>query len=148
VPPPAPLPAKPSFGTFLSWPTDNHTVTSSYGWRFHPTLKINRLHAGTDLRAQCGAPIYAAQSGIVVKREWYGTGGNMVLIDHGQDDDGANVMTRYLHLSAYNVAQEQWVAKGQVIGYSGMTGGVSTGCHLHFEVYVNGSHIDPLSRLP
>jgi len=148
-PPPAPVvPPAPSFSGFLSWPTDNHTVTSSYGWRYHPTLHINRLHAGTDLRAQCGVPIYAAQSGIVVKREWYGTGGNMVLIDHGKDDNGSNIMTRYLHLSAYNVALNQWVTRGQVIGYSGMTGGVSTGCHLHFEVYVNGSHVDPLSRLP
>jgi len=146
-PPPVPPAATPSFGGFLGWPTDNHTVTSSYGWRYHPTLKISRLHAGTDFRAACGVPVYASQSGIVVKREWYGTGGNMVLIDHGKDDGGANIMSRYLHLSGYNVAQNQWVSKGQVIGYSGMTGGVSTGCHLHFEVYVNGSHVDPMTRL-
>jgi len=136
-----------SFGTFLGWPTDNHTVTSNYGYRFHPTLKINRLHAGTDFRAYCGVPVYAAQSGIVVKREWYGTGGNMILIDHGKDDAGANVMTRYLHLSGYNVGLNQWVAKGQVIGYSGATGGVSTGCHLHFEVYIDGNHVDPMTKL-
>ena len=138
----------PAFGSFLGWPTENHTVTSNYGYRFHPTLKINRLHAGTDFRAQCGVPVYASQSGIVVKREWYGTGGNMILIDHGKDEGGANIMSRYLHLSGYNVALNQWVAKGQVIGYSGATGGVSTGCHLHFEVYVNGAHVNPLTRLP
>jgi len=148
VPAPQPVVLAPAYGSFLGWPTENHTVTSNYGYRYHPTLKINRLHAGTDFRAQCGVPVYASQSGIVVKREWYGTGGNMILIDHGKDDGGANIMSRYLHLSGYNVALNQWVAKGQVIGYSGATGGVSTGCHLHFEVYVNGVHVNPLTRLP
>jgi murein DD-endopeptidase MepM/ murein hydrolase activator NlpD len=136
------------YGSYLGWPTENRTVTSSYGWRLHPTLKINRFHAGVDLRAACGVPIYASQSGIVVKRQWYGTGGNMILLDHGRDDGGSAIMSRYLHLSSYNVGLNQWVDKGQVIGFSGMTGGISTGCHLHFEVYVNGETVNPITRLP
>lgn len=134
--------------SFLDWPTNPVVVTSSFGNRLHPTLGITRLHAGTDFRAYCGVPIYAAQSGIVVSRGWFGTGGNMILLDHGDDGIGNNVMSRYLHLSGYNVNADQWVTQGQVIGYSGMTGGVSTGCHLHFEVYVNGAVVDPLTKLP
>ena len=133
--------------SFLDWPTNPVFITSSYGTRMHPTLKIMRTHAGIDLRAYCGTPVYAAQSGIVVKREWFGTGGNMVMIDHGKDGSD-RIMTRYLHLSKYNVQLNDWVKKGQIVGYSGMTGGVSTGCHLHFEVYVNGSHVNPVTRLP
>jgi len=147
--PPAPSPTKttPAKQSFLSWPTEVPYITSSYGNRMHPTLKVMRFHAGIDLRAYCGTPIHAAQSGIVVKREYFGTGGNMVMVDHGKDGKDS-VMTRYLHLSKYNVKLNQWVSKGDVIGYSGMTGGISTGCHLHFEVYVNGSTVNPVNRLP
>ncbi|MCL1801555.1 MAG: peptidoglycan DD-metalloendopeptidase family protein [Promicromonosporaceae bacterium] len=136
-----------AFSGFLGWPTADHTVTSSFGWRKHPTLKINRLHGGVDLRAYCGVPIYAAQSGIVVERAWYGTGGNTVFIDHGLNEAGQHVMTRYRHLSGYNVGLNDWVELGQVIGKSGKTGGISTGCHLHFEVYIDGEPVDPMAYL-
>ncbi|WP_425954663.1 peptidoglycan DD-metalloendopeptidase family protein [Xylanimonas sp. McL0601] len=138
--------APPTTSTFLGWPTAVPYVTSSYGWRFHPVLHYWRLHAGTDFRAYCGTPIYAAQSGFVVK-EFYGSGpGNNVLIDHGSHN-GQNVMTRYLHLSQFSVHAGQWVNKGQQVGLSGATGTV-TACHLHFEVYINGSTVDPMTRLP
>jgi murein DD-endopeptidase MepM/ murein hydrolase activator NlpD len=110
--------------------------------RYHPKLHVWRLHAGTDIRTYCGTPIYAAQSGYV-EQAYYGSGpGNNVLINHGSHN-GSNVMTRYLHLSRDVVGVGQYVSKGQVVGYSGSTG-TSTSCHLHFEVYVNGSTVDPM----
>ncbi|MGW8567099.1 peptidoglycan DD-metalloendopeptidase family protein [Isoptericola sp. NPDC055881] len=134
--------SSPSSGSFLGWPTNYHVVTSSYGMRFHPILHYWRLHAGTDIRTYCGTPIYAAQSGYV-ERAYYGSGpGNNVLINHGTYR-GNNVMTRYLHLTYDTVHVGQYVDKGQVIGYSGSTG-TAEACHLHFEVYVNGSTTDPM----
>ncbi|WP_418277511.1 peptidoglycan DD-metalloendopeptidase family protein [Isoptericola jiangsuensis] len=131
-----------SSGTFLGWPTAYHHVTSSYGMRFHPALNYWRLHAGTDIRAYCGTPVYAAESGYVEKA-YYGSGpGNNVLINHGRYK-GDSVMTRYLHLSRDTVFVGEKVDKGEIIGYSGTTG-TSTACHLHFEVYVNGDTVDPM----
>jgi murein DD-endopeptidase MepM/ murein hydrolase activator NlpD len=130
-------------GVFLGWPTAYHVVTSSYGMRFHPALNYWRLHAGTDIRAYCGTPIYAAESGYV-EQAYYGSGpGNNVLINHGRHK-GDSVMTRYLHLSRDTVFVGEKVDKGEVIGYSGTTG-TSTACHLHFEVFVNGDTVDPMS---
>jgi len=141
------LPQGPPATTFLHWPTTEPVITSTYGERQHPTLGISRLHAGTDFRAFCGTPIYAAQSGIVVSSSWFGTAGNMVVIDHGDDGTGNYLMSRYLHLSKLSVSADQWVSQGQLIGYSGATGGISTGCHLHFETYVNGQVADPMTLL-
>ncbi|WP_277212393.1 peptidoglycan DD-metalloendopeptidase family protein [Isoptericola croceus] len=129
-------------GPFLGWPTNYRVVTSSYGQRYHPIRNAWRLHAGTDIRSYCGTPIYAAQSGYV-EQAYFGSGpGNNVLINHGRHK-GDNVMSRYLHLSRDVVSVGQKVSKGQVIGYSGSSG-TSTACHLHFEVFVNGSTVDPM----
>ncbi|PRZ07672.1 peptidase M23-like protein [Isoptericola sp. CG 20/1183] len=131
-----------SSGPFLGWPTNYHVVTSSYGQRFHPLYNAWRLHAGTDIRSYCGTPIYSAQSGYV-EQAYYGSGpGNNVLINHGRHK-GDSVMSRYLHLSRDVVRVGEKVDKGEIIGYSGTTGS-STACHLHFEVYVNGSTVDPM----
>ncbi|SKC77769.1 M23 family metallopeptidase [Krasilnikoviella flava] len=131
-----------SSGPFLGWPTNYHVVTSSYGMRFHPTLHYWRLHAGTDIRTYCGTPVYAAQSGYVEQAHYTSGGGNNVLINHGSYQ-GDNVMSRYLHLSYDTVGVGEKVGKGEIIGYSGSTG-TSAACHLHFEVYVNGSTTDPM----
>ncbi len=132
-----------SSGSFLAWPSNYHVVTSSYGMRLHPTLGYWRLHAGTDIRTYCGTPIYAAQSGYV-EQAYYGSGpGNNVLVNHGTHR-GSNVMSRYLHLTYDTVSVGDYVEQGEVIGYSGSTGN-SGACHLHFEVYVNGSTVDPMS---
>ncbi|WP_402464642.1 peptidoglycan DD-metalloendopeptidase family protein [Isoptericola aurantiacus] len=129
-------------GPFLGWPTNYHVVTSSYGMRYLEMYGYWRLHAGTDIRTYCGTPIYAAQSGYV-EQAYYGSNpGNNVLINHGTHN-GDNVMSRYLHLSRDTVYVGQKVSKGQIIGYSGSTGS-SGACHLHFEVYVNGSTTDPM----
>ncbi|QAY64669.1 peptidase M23 [Xylanimonas allomyrinae] len=138
--------APPSTSTFLGWPTAVPYVTSGYGWRFHPVLHYWRLHAGTDFRAYCGTPIYASQSGYVVKAYYDSGAGNNVIIDHGSDR-GQSIMTRYMHLSQFSVRAGQWVSKGQQVGLAGATGTV-TACHLHFEVYVNGTTVDPMTRLP
>jgi len=127
----------------LGWPSPYHVVTSSYGMRFHPILQYWRLHAGTDIRAYCGTPIYAARAGRVQWSTYQPGLGNSVLIDHGWVG-GKSLMSSYNHLSSYAVGSGQYVTKGQVIGYSGNTG-TSAACHLHFEVYVNGDTINPMT---
>ncbi|WP_062135601.1 peptidoglycan DD-metalloendopeptidase family protein [Demequina aestuarii] len=141
--------AKPSSGLTkgsLSFPTKVPYKTSSYGMRYLQHYGYARMHAGTDLRAYCGTPIYASAAGTV---EWatYRPGyGNQVLIDHGLIG-GKSVITNYNHFSRFAVGGGQRVARGDLIGYSGNTGS-STACHLHFEVYVSGKHVDPENLLP
>ncbi|MEP7763358.1 peptidoglycan DD-metalloendopeptidase family protein [Sanguibacter sp. 25GB23B1] len=147
---PAPAPAAPApggggGGKFLSYPTAVPHVTSSYGYRFHPVLQYNRLHAGTDFRAYCGTPIYAAAAGSVQWTKMRSGYGNQVLVNHGTVN-GSNLMTSYNHLTSFAVSGGQNVAKGQVVGYSGNTG-IGTACHLHFEVYVNGGTVNPMTML-
>ncbi|MFD2796755.1 peptidoglycan DD-metalloendopeptidase family protein [Promicromonospora vindobonensis] len=137
-----------SVGTvsFLGYPTASPVVTSSYGMRFHPVLQYNRLHAGTDFRAYCGTPILAPADGTVQYARYLDGLGNQVLINHGYSSGGSSVMTSSNHLTSFAVSAGQQVSRGQVIGYSGTTG-TSTACHLHFEVYINGSTVDPMTWL-
>jgi len=130
---------------FLSFPTKVPYVTSSYGMRLHPILHYWRLHAGTDFRAYCGTPIFAAAEGKVLWAKEIGGFGNQVMIDHGFVK-GNSLMTSYNHLSRFAVHSGQYVSRGTIVGYAG-TGGLSTGCHLHFEVYVNGHTVNPMSIL-
>lgn len=132
--------------SFLSYPTASPVITSSYGMRFHPVLQYYRLHAGTDFRAYCGTPILAAADGTVLYARYLEGLGNQVLINHGYSSGGSSVMTSSNHLTSFAVSAGQQVSRGQVIGYSGTTG-TSTACHLHFEVYVNGSTVDPMTWL-
>jgi murein DD-endopeptidase MepM/ murein hydrolase activator NlpD len=117
-------------------------ITSHYGWRFQPILHYYRMHAGVDLHAMCGTPIYAAKAGTVVWAKWVGGYGNQVMVNHGYVN-GSSLMSSYNHMIRFVVSAGQSVALGQLVGYSGMTGGVSTGCHLHFEAYVNGAVVNP-----
>jgi murein DD-endopeptidase MepM/ murein hydrolase activator NlpD len=131
-------------GSTLSHPV-SAPITSGYGWRYHPILGYRRLHAGTDFGAPCGTPVKAAASGTIVQAGWSSGGyGNHIVVDHGRMR-GADVATTYNHLSRIVVSSGQ-VGRGEVIGYSGTTG-LSTGCHLHFEVWVNGSTTDPMGWL-
>jgi murein DD-endopeptidase MepM/ murein hydrolase activator NlpD len=125
------------------WPTAGG-VSSVYGMRMHPILHYMRMHDGDDIGGTCGQPIYAAQSGTVVKAEmgYNGGSGNNLRIDHG-DINGANVQTAYLHMTNFVVTAGQKVDKGQLIGHVGSTG-LSTACHLHFSAYVNGRGSDPM----
>ena len=126
---------------FLSFPTAVPYVTSPYGMRYHPILHYWRLHAGTDFRSYCGTPQYAAAPGKVVWAKYLPGLGNEVLLDHGFIN-GNSLMTSYNHESRFAVHAGQYVARGQLVGYSGSTGD-STACHLHFEVYVNGATVNP-----
>ena len=142
-----------SGGTVLSdgtwqYPTAKPYITSPYGWRLHPIYHTWRLHSGTDFRAYCGTPIMAAADGQVVWTKWVSGYGNQVLVNHGHiPASGPVYMSSYNHLSAFNVNAGDYVAMGQVIAFAGTTGS-STACHLHFEIYVNGDHVDPMTILP
>jgi murein DD-endopeptidase MepM/ murein hydrolase activator NlpD len=118
----------------LIWPVSG-PVTSPFGYRW------GRLHAGIDIAAPSGSPIYAAASGTVVLAGWTGGYGNFTCIDHG-----GGLATCYAHQSSYAVSSGAQVSQGQVIGYVGNTGH-SFGAHLHFEVRVNGGPVDPLGYL-
>lgn len=114
-------------------------MTSRYGMRRHPILGIRRMHTGVDFSARHGTPIYAATDGRVKFAGRNGGYGNYVRLDHP-----GNLDTAYAHLSRIAVRNGQNVARGQVIGYVGSTG-LSTGPHLHYEMYRSGKRVDPMS---
>lgn len=130
---------------FLSYPTAVPHITSRFGMRKHPFLPVTRLHAGMDLRAYCGTPIYAAAGGTVQFSRFIAGLGNQVVLNHGTVG-GKNLMSSYNHLSRFAVSSGQSVSKGTLVGYSGTTG-TSQVCHLHFEVYENGTPVDPAKWL-
>ena len=120
-------------------------VTSPYGMRMHPLAGYQWFHAGVDIRSACGNPQYAAGSGTVsatIPAPGNASHGNQVIIDHGRIN-GSGYVTVTNHLSRFNVRAGQRVSKGDIIGYTGQTGKV-TGCHVHFEVWKNGSTINPM----
>lgn len=114
-------------------------LTSGFGMRRHPILGYSRMHAGIDFGAGHGAPIFAVSDGAVRFAGRRGGHGNYVRLDHG-----GGMATGYSHMSRIAVAPGSWVRAGQVIGYVGSTG-LSTGPHLHYEVYRNGVTVNPLS---
>ncbi len=114
-------------------------VTSGFGMRRHPILGYVRMHSGIDFAASWGSPIYAATDGRVQYVGWHGGHGNYVRLDHG-----GGIATGYGHMSRIAVAPGMMVRRGQIIGYVGSTG-LSTGAHLHYEVYRGGQAVDPLS---
>ena len=117
----------------LIWPV-NGPITSGFGMRW------GTMHEGIDIGVPCGTPIHAAASGTVIYSGWADGYGNFVVIDHGN-----GLATAYGHQSAIYVSGGS-VSQGQTIGAVGSTGH-STGCHLHFEVRVNGTPVDPLGYL-
>lgn len=120
-------------------------ITSPFGPRFHPILHYVRNHNGVDMTAACGTPVVAMADGAVTRAAAAGGYGNLVEVSHGTID-GDLVVSRYAHLSVIGVAAGDRVGRGQVIGLAGTTG-LSTGCHLHFEVLLNGSYVDPAGVL-
>lgn len=119
---------------------------SPFGKRFHPILNYWRMHNGTDFGAGCGTPLYAAQSGTVVSARVQGGFGNYVIVDHGVIG-GRSLMTGYAHMSSMAVKAGQKVTLGQNLGTVGTTG-LSTGCHLHLQVYSNGVPVNPMTVIP
>jgi murein DD-endopeptidase MepM/ murein hydrolase activator NlpD len=121
----------------------NASYGSPFGQRFHPILKYWRLHAGVDMGARTGTPIYASQSGTVLQAGVNGGFGNFVLIGHGNAINGKYTTTGYAHQSRIVVRKGQKVERGQLIGYVGNTG-LSTTPHLHFELRLDGVPVNPV----
>lgn len=134
----------PRSGT-LAWPVIGR-LSSPYGMRVHPITGVYKLHTGTDLGAPCGTPIRAARDGVVTASGWNSAYGWRTVISHGAVD-GVLLTTTYNHQDRFGIDVGEKVGTGQVIGNVGSTG-YSTGCHLHFEVYVNAALTDPEGWLP
>jgi murein DD-endopeptidase MepM/ murein hydrolase activator NlpD len=121
-------------GTFV-WPTVGGYVSSQQGYRW------NKMHKGIDIARPSDYTIKAADNGVIVSAGYDGGYGNKIVIDHQN-----GYRTVYAHLASMNVSKGQTVSRGSKIGVMGRTGN-STGVHLHFEVYLNGKLIDPMSKL-
>jgi len=130
---------KPGKG-ILSWPVAGG-VSSGFGYRIHPIFNVRKMHTGIDISAGMGTPIRASADGTVVSAGWRGGYGKCVVVSHS-----GNLATLYAHQSEILVVVGEKVERGEVIGKVGSTG-YSTGPHLHFEVRVNGSPVDPLGYL-
>ena len=126
-------------GGALMWPAQSSTrITSPFGNRIHPILKVNKMHTGIDIGAAKGTNILAANDGVVITAGWNNSYGYMIMIDHG-----GGIVTLYAHSSQLLVSKGDNVKRGQVIALVGSTGR-STGPHLHFEVRENGVYKNPM----
>lgn len=125
----------------MKTPVDGARLTSRYGKRRHPVLGYTKMHKGVDFGAPTGTPIMAAGSGTVVEAGRKGSYGNYIRIRHGNGYE-----TAYAHLSRYagGIKKGTRVRQGQIIGYVGDTGRV-TGPHLHYEILVNGTQVNPMN---
>jgi murein DD-endopeptidase MepM/ murein hydrolase activator NlpD len=127
--------ATPSVWPVIGW------FTSGYGTRKDPFNGSPDFHAGLDISADRGTPVWATADGTVESAGYNGNYGNSVLVTHGY-----GISTRFGHLSRYAVSAGQKVRRGQVIGYVGATGR-ATSSHLHYEILINGQPINPLRLL-
>ncbi len=128
-------------GGTMNWPVPNHfDISSPFGMRKHPVLKINKLHTGIDIAAPKGSKVIAAQGGTIIWSTWLGAYGKAVMIDHG-----GGIVTLYAHNSKTLLKKGTVVKKGDTIALIGSTG-VSTGNHSHFEVRLNGDFQDPMKK--
>lgn len=129
-------------GGKMNWPVPGHTKVSSYfGYRLHPILKVKKFHTGIDIPATTGTSIVAAGEGTVIYSGTLGGYGKTIMIDH----DGG-IVTLYGHNSSLLVKEGQDVKRGDIIAKAGSTG-MSTGPHCHFEVRKNGAYEDPVPWL-
>ena len=117
----------------------NGAVSSGFGMRRHPILGYSRMHSGLDFKAGYGTPIYAVTDGTVTHAGRKGGYGNFVQINHG-----GGLASGYGHMSRFAVTSGTRVRRGQIIGYVGSTG-LSTGPHLHYELYRGGRAVNPMS---
>ena len=127
--------ATPSIWPVAGW------LSSSYGTRLDPFSGHNDFHPGLDISADYGLPVHATADGIVASAAPSGNYGNMITLEHG-----FGIVTRYGHLSRFNVRPGQKVQRGDIIGYVGSTGR-STSPHLHYETLVGGKLTNPLKFL-
>ncbi len=122
------------------WPV-NGRVLSGFGARSDPFNGEGAFHTGVDLEATMGTPVHSAGDGVVYEAQYMSGYGNMVIVDHGN-----GMRTMYAHLSRYNVIPGEEVHRGDVLAFSGATGAV-TAPHLHFEVRVGSSPVNPFPYL-
>ena len=127
-----------NFGKIL-WPVKSGKITSKFGNRNHPVLKSVKFHRGVDIAVSLGTPVYAGIKGIVTFAGKRGNYGNLVEIE---GSDGIKV--RYAHLSKIDVVAGQRVSDGEKVAETGNTG-MSTGPHLHYEIIVDESPVNPLN---
>lgn len=130
-------------GGSMGLPVSGARLSSGYGTRVHPISGKVKKHTGVDLAAPQGTDIHAAAGGVVIVAEWWSGYGNTVVIDHGN-----NIWTLYGHIRQGGISVEkgQTVKKGEKVAEVGSTGN-STGPHLHFEVRINGTPVDPMPYL-
>lgn len=135
-------------GGIMMWPTYTTSyITSAYGSRLHPIQGIIKNHVGIDIGGAMGDPVYASASGVIIYSQMNDGGyGNMVMIDHGINEEGTKIVTLYGHGSQLLKNVGDTVNKGDVIMLVGSTGN-STGPHIHFEVRENGTAVDPKKYL-
>jgi len=122
-------------------PVVGGSYNSNFGWRIDPFTGQHSYHEGIDFAGGMGTPVLAAAGGVVIHAEFSGQYGNMVEIDHGND-----LISRYAHLSKFNVKVGDMVLRGARIAEMGSTGR-STGTHLHFEVHQRGVAVNPAQFL-
>ena len=122
----------------LQWPVAAR-ITSGFGLRIHPILRFARMHRGIDFGARWGTPIHAAADGQVTRAGWAGGYGRQVRLAHG-----GGLASSYSHMSSLSVEPGTLVRQGQLIGYVGSSG-LSTGPHLHYEVYRGGVAVNPMN---
>ena len=135
-------------GGVMIWPTlTTSYITSSFGTRLHPIQGIIKNHDGIDIGGNMGDPIYAAADGVIIYSDYNNGGyGNMVMIDHGLNEEGIKIVTLYGHGSKLLKTVGDTVKQGDIIMEVGSTGN-STGPHVHFEVRENGLSVDPKKYL-
>jgi murein DD-endopeptidase MepM/ murein hydrolase activator NlpD len=122
------------------WPVEGQ-VTGSFGERIDPFNGEGAFHSGVDIASSYGTPVVAPADGVVMLTETLGGYGKTIMVDHGN-----GISTRYGHLSGYAVTAGQHVHRGDVIGYVGESGR-STGPHLHYEVRINNTPVNPYKYL-
>ena len=122
----------------LVWPVAAR-ITSGFGLRIHPILRFARMHRGIDFGARWGTPIHAAADGQVTRAGWAGGYGRQIRLAHA-----GGLATSYSHMSSLAVAPGTLVRQGQLIGTVGSSG-LSTGPHLHYEVYRGGVAVNPMN---
>ncbi len=132
-------------GPLIGWPVSDHTPSTGFGYRSDPFTHKQRWHDGVDLGQPCGDAVHASLDGTVAFTGWAGGYGNRIILRHA-DRGGHTFSTTYNHLSRIEVTVGQAVRQADVIARIGSTGR-STACHLHFEVILDGSYVDPMRFL-
>jgi murein DD-endopeptidase MepM/ murein hydrolase activator NlpD len=122
-------------------PIQQGTITSPFGIRTHPITHRTEFHRGLDISTAAGNPVRATADGIVSFSGWNGSGGNVVVVEHGY-----GFSTYYAHNKMNMVEVGQKVKKGAVLGYVGSTGN-ATGSHVHYEVWHDGKSVNPIGYI-